>query len=205
MKKRDEIILNIIGIIPLVIGILAVLNSLYTQNPTQILWMCYISLIIIGIGILARNSFLIMSQLYIITIPLIMWNIDFFYHLFFHSSLWGIANYFFVEKTLNLGKIISLQHIFTIPLSIYAVSKIKLKRTDAWKWSFAQIFVVYAIISIFFPPEANINCVFAPCGDFNFAGINYRIVWFAAVFGMTSITTLTLNYFLKRKSKKSKS
>ena len=85
-----------------------------------------------------------MSQVYILTIPLLIWNIDFFYWLIFDKPLWGITDYFFVNNVFNLGKVISLQHLFTIPLSIYAANLIGVKRRDAWKWSFIQIILVFS-------------------------------------------------------------
>lgn len=201
MKKRlESAVLNILGIIPLILGILAVLNSLYLKNPTQILWMCYISLIVMGIGILSRKSAVIMSQVYILAIPLLAWDVDFLYRLAAGASLWGISDYFFVNKAITLGKIISLQHLVTIPMSIYAVYLIGLKKKGAWKWSFAQIILVYFVISVFFPPESNINCVFEPCVNFSL-GIPYSLSWFLVSFSMTALSVLVLNGFFFRKFK----
>jgi hypothetical protein len=200
MKKREDLILNCIGIFFLVFGILAILNSFYSGNPYQVFWLCYIGLILIGFGVLKRNSFIVMSQIYILTIPFLIWNVDFIYWIFVGDSLWGITDYFFIDKALNLGKIISLQHLFTIPVSLYVVKKIRLKRKDAWKLSFFQITIFFILGSLLTPKEANINCVFEQCTNFTL-GLPYTIEWFLIFFFMTFITSFVLNFlFFKKKN-----
>lgn len=204
MKKRNKsILLNILGIFFLAFGLLAMVNSLINEQPTQILYMCYLGLVFIGIGILTRKSFIIMSQLYILTIPLLFWDIDFLYHFIFNKSLLGITDYFFVNNAFTIGKIISLQHLFTLPLAIYAVSLIGVKRRDAWKWSFFQIILVFLAVSFISPAELNINCVFKPCLNVE-SGLPYGLTWFLAIFAMTFLSVLVLNYFLVRKKNEKK-
>lgn len=200
--KADHVILDIIGFVLFSLGVAAIMNSLFIKNPTQIFWGCYLGLIIMGVGIIKRSSFLIMSQVYILAIPLLFWDIDFLYWLLFNHPLFGITDYFFIERTLTISKLISLQHLFSIPFAIYATRKIGLERRDAWKWSFVQITLVYIIVSFFTLPESNINCVFEPCVNFSF-GIPYRITWFIIFFGMTLLTAVIVNKFLIRKLKKS--
>jgi hypothetical protein len=204
MKKKYKFwILNVFGVFFLVLGILAIINSLYIKNPMQVFWMCYVSLILIGTGILTRNSFLIMSQVYILAIPVLIWDADFLYQLILQKPLWGLTNYFFYDRALNLGKFISLQHLYTVPFALYTVHLIGLKRSDAWKLSFAQAFFVYIAISLFTTTESNINCVFNPCINVHF-GIPYRLTWFLTFFTMIFITALIINNitFFKRKLKK---
>lgn len=202
-EKTKFIILDVIGVFFLILGILAIANAVYTRNPAQILYMCYIGLIIIGIGILTKRSFIIMSQIYILAIPLFVWSIDFLYWIIFNQPFLGITDYFFINPGFDLGKIISLQHLFTIPIAIYAASLIGIKRKDAWKLSFIQIILVYLLVRFISPPELNINCVFEPCIDL-YPGPSYRLVWFIAIFSMTFITSVLLNYlpFLKIKNEK---
>lgn len=193
MKKKFQfLILDIIGIFFLVWGIIAISLSMYNQTPTQILFMCYLGIILIGIGILTRRSFIIMSQIYILAIPILFWDIDFLHWIIFNQPLFGITDYFFVVSGWTLGKIISLQHLFTVPLAIYASSIIGVKRRDAWKWSFIQITIVYLLVSWFSSPDLNVNCIFSPCIDIYF-GLPYKLTWFIIIFGMTFITSVLLN------------
>jgi len=202
-KKCKSILLNIIGVFFLILGIVAIANSTYNQNPIEILYLCYLGLILIGIGILTKRSFIIMSQVYILTIPLMVWNIDFLYWIIFNKPLFGVANYFFSEGYSIIGKIVSLQHLFTIPLSIYAAGLIGIKRKDAWKWSFIQIILVFIAVTLFSPPELNLNCVFNPCINIHF-GLPYKLTWFLTIFSITFITSVLLNLLPIMKVKKDK-
>jgi hypothetical protein len=201
-RENHFLILNLLGIVFLILGIGAIANSLYIENPSQIFWMCYLSLILIGFGILTRNSFLIVVQLNILAIPFIIWDVDFIYWIIFNRPLWGITDYFFLERTFTLGKIISLQHLFTVPISLLAVYLIKLKRKNSWVFSVIQISLVYLAVSLFTPKESNINCVFDPCINVHF-GISYRLTWFIIFFLMIMATSYCINripIFLNRQN-----
>src|SRR3989344_4856725 len=136
---NKQITINSIGIIFLIFGIAAIINTILNIDTgiAPVLWMSYICLIIIGIGVLKKDSSLIASQTAIIGIPYIIWNIDFFYQLMTNSGLLGITDYLFKSSPI-IDKIISLQHIFNLPLSLIALHLIKLKRTDFWIISITQ-------------------------------------------------------------------
>ena len=95
MKK--EVIIKILGVFLIIFGLLAMIQAISKGEPILIFWICYIGMIIIGIGCLLNKSYLISSQLNIITIPLILWDIDFFSFLMSKSTLFGLADYFFKE------------------------------------------------------------------------------------------------------------
>lgn len=199
-RKHKLLLLDILGAYFLLLGIIAISRSMLRQEPTQILYMCYIGMIVIGIGILTKRSFLIMSQIYILAIPLIIWDIDFLYWLIFHKPLWGITDYFFIEAAFNIDKFVSLQHLYTVPVAIYATKIIGLKRKDAWKWSLVQITLLYVLISLLANPVGNINCVFDPCVNISL-GLPYRVTWFLIIFSMTFIASMIINHILTRNEK----
>ena len=72
-------ILYFFGAFFLGIGLTAIFNTIYIGNTDGILWLCYMSMFIISIGMFFKDDGLIMSQLNIIFIPLLFWNVDFFY------------------------------------------------------------------------------------------------------------------------------
>lgn len=191
-KKYKFILLDIIGVFFLFLGIVSIANSMYYQHPTQILYLCYFGLIFIGIGILTKRSYIIMSQVYILAIPLSIWSIDFLYQLILNKPLLGITDYFFLNSGIYLWKITTLHHLFTVPLAIYAASLIGLKKKDAWIWSFIQIILIFIVVTLLSDPELNINCVFNPCINVYF-GLPYRLTWFLIIFTMTFITSVLLN------------
>ena len=106
----------------------------------------------------------------------------------------------FSASASTIGNIISLQHLFTIPLAIYATHLIGLKRKDAWKLSFAQISLIFLIIVLFTPRESNINCVFKPCINLSI-GLPYYLTWFLIFFLMIFLTSLILNSLSYLKSR----
>lgn len=197
MTNKKTIVLPIIGVYFLLLGITAILRSFYNNAPYQILYACYIGAILIGIGILTKKSFIILSQVYILAIPLLVWDIDFIHWLIFNKPLWGITDYFFNNPYATIDKFISLQHLYTIPLSLYTIKLIGIKRKNALNWSFIQVVVFFLIITIFSPPSLNVNCVFSSCIDVN-SGLPYVIVWFLASFSMIIITALLFSYFLRK-------
>ena len=190
-EKSKKLIINFIGILFIILGVGAIINTIYHQNLgiAPILWFSYISIILIGIGALTKNYLLIVSQLNIIAIPYIVWDIDFLYILFTGNSLLGIADYFFIPGPL-IGKIISSQHLFTMPLAIYTLYLIKIRDNYAWLISFFEVIVVFFITRLISSPEQNINCVFSPC--MNFSIPYYYLTWFVGFFIIIFVTNFVL-------------
>jgi len=182
-----------IGIFLIILGILIPIIMSVKNGPSQIFWFCYLALILIGIGILKKNDFLILSQLNIIMIPNIMWVVDFFYHLITGGPLFGIANYFFVTDY-NYFKLLSFQHIFTPPLVLYSLYKIKIRKFSkkAWIASFLQIAIIYLLTKTITFPEENINCIFQSCVNFIPTTEYYEIIWIISFFFMAIFTNLFL-------------
>lgn len=193
--------INFIGSLLFIWGIAAVIDNIFKANTgiAPVLWMSYICLIILGIGILRKNSALIASQVVIIFIPYIFWNLDFFHQLITKQSLFGITDYFFRPGELS-GKIIALQHIFNLPLSIYAMNLIGLKKSKFYIISFIQVTVVFILSRLVTNYDQNVNCVYRNCARFTF-GIPYIAEWFIAQFLMISLTS----WFLVKSFKNNKS
>ncbi len=198
--KTKSFVLTVIGTIYITLGVLAFYNAIRYAETAGILWFSYIAFFLIGLGIITRNSYLIASQINILLISYIFWNIDFFYILITSNSLWGITNYFFSPGPL-LSKIITLQHLFTIPVSLFSIYLIKLKRKDFWKFSLVQITIFFFIIRIIGSMEENVNCVFENCLPLDLSFVPYPLAWFLAHIIMIFLTTLLLTktkIFLKK-------
>lgn len=164
----------------LFIGALALFNAFYYKNPSVIFWFCYLSIPLVGIGILTQDASLVKSQLYLLAIPDLFWTIDFIYSLFAGHSLWGFVDYLF-EAGVILPKIVTMQHIITLPIIFYSLVLLKNEDKDSWKISIFQLIIVYLLTIIFTLPADNINCAYHLCGHFsiNF-GIFYPTFWFLA-------------------------
>ncbi|MGV8131241.1 MAG: hypothetical protein ACP5N7_04040 [Candidatus Pacearchaeota archaeon] len=200
-KKINKVkTVNFIGFLLFIWGIAAIIDNILKANTgiAPVLWMSYICLIILGIGILRKNSALIASQIVIIFIPYIFWNLDFFYQLITKQSLFGITDYFFRPGALS-GKIIALQHIFNLPLSIYAMSLIGLNKSKFYIISFIQVTLVFIISRLVTNYDQNVNCVYRNCANFSF-GLPHIVEWFVAQTLMILLTSwLLVKIFKKRK------
>src|SRR3989344_3041115 len=145
-EPTKKVIIYFIGFVFLIFGIAAIVNTILHVNEglAPILWFSYIGLIVLAIGCFKRDGSLIASQLCILIIPYIIWNADFFAYLIRGVSFWGTADYIFASGAF-FGRIISLQHIFNIPLSLFALYLVGLKRKDFWKISFFEVIVLFFV------------------------------------------------------------
>jgi len=193
LMKKEKINPIIAGVIFLIFGISAILDALFIlKNPLMILWLCYISLILLGIGFLTKNKTLVKSQLNLLTVPLLLWTIDFIYFLIAKNSFLGITNYFFQQGHLS-SKIITSQHLFTIPLSFYSIRFLPKRTKKPLIISLITIIIVFLASRIEGSIENNLNLVF------HFQQMNipyYPLFWFLVV-----STTIFLTNFLIRKLK----
>ena len=198
MNKR--VVLNLIGIFFVFLGVIALINTFSLGNYYGVLWFCYFALILIGIAILSNSPKFLLAQVNILTIPLIVWTIDFIYVLSTGNSFLGITDYFFSSEYL-LSKLITLQHLFTIPLSLFAIWLMKRDKKSSWKsWqiSFIEIALIFLITRIFTSYESNINCVYHFCGNIEIP-FYYPVAWFVLFFAMVLATDFLVRVIIKKR------
>jgi len=202
-----------LGIFIFLYGITAIIYSLYQGESSWIFWICYIGLVLIGIGALKKDEILIKCQLNILTIPLLIWTIDFIIILIFGNSLFNTSSYFFELKP--FAKIISLEHLFLIPLgftclfllkkqinyqkSTQPAQKLKQKAIQKSKQtkitliiSFIQIIFIFTLTRLLTSPSENVNCVFKSCTSL----VPQTNVYFPSLLLISSVIILITNYFL---------
>jgi hypothetical protein len=199
--NKKEVIIKSIGIYLLTIGILSILYALFIRKtPEQIIWLCYISLILFGAGIILKNYRILIVQSSIMLIPLIVWNIDFFYNILTGSPLWGITDYFFTEGHTTLERFISLQHVYTLPLVFFVIRSLKSPRKLSYleivKLSFIQMVIIFILGRLFTPMETNMNCVFENCLPFSLP--YYELFWFVTVILGISLSTKVIFSIIKK-------
>lgn len=191
-RKREILILNILGIFFLLWGIMQIYVSSFLTIPEQIFWYCYIGILLLGAGFLMKNPLLVGAQLTIMSIPLLLWNIDFFHFLITNRPLWGLTDYIFLTDRIAISQIISMQHLFTVPLALYGLHLMKPKRIDFWKISLAELTILYIPTRILTSPENNINCIFHNCLNI-LLPIPHIILWFLAVTVMVLLTNCVIS------------
>lgn len=200
-EKTKKIILLLIGLFFIAFGIFAIDFGIYRGKPGWIFWLCYIGMVIIGFGILTKNSYLILSQLNLLAIPLLFWNTDFIYYLVTKKSLWDITDYFFSEM-MTAARFISFEHLFLLPLSLLALYLIKITKKGAWKLSLIQLTGFFILSRLFTQPEHNVNCAFTSCFPLFPSDIWHPVRWFI-IFGafvlITNLVIIKIPLFRKRK------
>jgi hypothetical protein len=184
----NDYVRTVLGVLLLIISALAFFNVFYYNDFSIVFWFCYLSLPLVGIGILTNSSALVKSQLYILAIPDFIWTVEFVSHLINGRSILGFVDYLFLAGDV-LPKIVTLQHIIALPIIFYSLVLLKNKETGSWKISVAQLSVVYLLTLIFTSPDANVNCVYDICGYFSLnLGAWYVLLWFAVSFLMVYIS-----------------
>jgi hypothetical protein len=197
---NNRAIVLTIGIIIFLVGVLGIFNAFNYDRIYDVFWFCYLGSILLGAGIITSNVSLIKSQLYILVIPDIIWAVDFFTRLSTGKSAVGIVDYFFIETNI-LVKIVSLQHLFILPLALLAIWFIgKPIRTNnkGMLISVIQVTFIYLATLIFTPVESNVNCAYRLCSQFAWTTNLYPLIWFAGVLVMLFATRYLLNLLLKK-------
>ena len=190
--KNRNILFTVLGAFFIFLGIVAFYTGFQHGGISAVLWFSYTILLIVGIGLLFRSSYLLASQLNIIVFPYIVWNIDFFYVFFTGNSLFGITDYFFYPGRNILNQLVTLEHVFTIPVCLIAIYFFKLKRKDFWKLSAVQVTLFFFLTRIFSSVEENVNCVFENCLPFFIPLGIYPFAWFLGYGIMIALTTFLL-------------
>ncbi len=188
LNVKQIVVLDVFGLILLIFGLAAFVHARYI-NFELIFWFCYLGMILIGVGLLTTKSNLILSQLNILMIPFIIWNLDFFYQLFTERSLFGVTDYVFVNGDI-LGKIISLQHVFTLIFAVYGLYVLGIEKNKLWQISFLQGVLIFFLTRIFTSDDSNINCVFRSCMSFSLEP--YVFYWFLVLFIMVFLSDFVL-------------
>ncbi len=196
MNLKEKAI-KIFGAVFFALGVLAVVSSYNSIGFSGIFWFSNLALLFVGAGMILKKPWLIASQMNIVFIPYLFWNIDFFYVLINSESLWGITDYFFTERSFVL-QVITLEHIFIIPVAVAFLFMYKPKKFDFWKFSIAQVLMVFAILRIIGDEKSNINCVYRTCSPINFSFIPYEISWVAGYIAIILVTNLALAFILRK-------
>jgi len=194
--KTKTIILRILGTISIAYGLFAISAGIYFNRPDLVFWFCYLALILVGIGCFIKSDSLIASQINLTAGFLIFWLIDFFYQFITKEPLWNITNYFF-NQGWSIPKIVSLEHFFLLPLSLYALYLVKLKSKDFYKISIFQGISIFIILRAFNISEYNVNCAFRRCASFipeyPSTILNWLVFFFIMIF-ITNYVVVKLFY-----------
>ena len=196
--KTKNMVLYFIASIFIITLSLIIFLHIQQKLYFSLLWVCYISLALISIGIITKNSNLILSQIVILLIPDLLWIIDFIILLITGNAPLGIAKYFFTGERALLSNIVSLQHIFTIPLAIFSLYLIKIKKGHKFILIASVEMLILFILGFLIPIEYAVNCLPASivCTSIIFPKfIPYPITWLLLVFSFIIISYFIMTTF----------
>jgi len=199
MNKKEGILL-IAGSIYIALAIIAYYYSFAFGIVDDAFWFSYVTFFLIGVGLVIKDSKLIASQFNIIFIPYMIWIIDYLYVIITSKPLFHITSYVF-QNNMWLSQLITLQHIYTLPLVFFALRTYKVKTNDAWKYSILQISLFYFFIRLLTDPKSNINWVFHSELPINFL-IPYPVAWFLLFIVLILVTNLFVVSVFKKNRKK---
>ncbi|NMB67049.1 hypothetical protein GYA25_03250 [Candidatus Woesearchaeota archaeon] len=201
MEERDrETYLYVVGFVFALIYFYVFSLFIFIDDyAVGLTWMCYLGILLITIGIFLKNSDIVLSQVYLLLIPDLLWLIDFFYTLIFGHSLLGFDNFFFRTPYLE-RKILSLQHLVTPYLAIFSLYLFKpKKKLRPLLFSFLELIVMFLLGIFVFPASEGINCL----PDYNSCFFNRPLAFLNYQFGWILVESFFIltAFFILRKLK----
>ncbi|MEM4247172.1 MAG: hypothetical protein QXR48_00395 [Candidatus Woesearchaeota archaeon] len=158
MAKKERV-LNFLGWIFIALGLVSVITHVVFGNWRYAVWFCNHAMIISGLAIMYKNRFWLTAMLNWSLIPVSMWTIDFVSKVLFGIFPFGITQYMFEGPI----QIISLQHLFTVPLMLYAMHLLGRPTKWAWLGTTAHGIILWIISYFFITPDYNVNCAHQAC------------------------------------------
>ena len=151
----------IIGVILLIHWIALVIHRITTGIFPNIFFISHLALLLAAIGFFYRNNLLLSGSLIAVLIGHALWVIDLLKYIITGTSYWQYSAYFF-ELTWY-AKLLTLHHVYLIPLLIFALWKQKKFNINGWLVA-SLLYVSSSLISLLFLPRAyNINCAHFAC------------------------------------------
>jgi hypothetical protein len=130
-------------------------------EPFHLLWLCDLTLLITGIGLLLENSLLISSQIVGTLLIQLSWNLDFWLRLITGSKVFGFTEYMFSPAHPIQVKILSVFHIFLPVFLIYACLRLGYD-VRGWRWQAFLTTGVYILSFLTTNQSQDANWVLGP-------------------------------------------
>lgn len=202
--KRRELILWIIFAVISFFYIIMIIDLILSNHPIDLFWTCYIAIPLILFGLLKKNSNLILSQVIILAMNDLVWIFDFACLVILGHTVIGINQVVNFPLQTLIEKLGNIQHLFVVPLSLVALSILKVKSNyKTLLFSFMELSIFFVATLLFVPLGEFINCVHQTCITIPINFLPYPILWFIFTFSFVTISYLiitSLPIFRKRKN-----
>lgn len=184
MNLNKNFALNSIGIFLIVLGIVHLLQTIFTVEPIHVFWLCNHVLLFMGIAILFRSSFWLTAEFLVLFLGQFVWIINFIFKIF--NSPFVVIDY-------RITFIPIIVHLLTLPLGFIAIMLLKKKEKFAWKGSLLHMIVLFPFV-LYFGSYYNLNCLFRPCVNW----IPNISIYSTFVFLVYFAFIILLNFILNR-------
>jgi len=203
MKKRNSIFWIIFAVISL-FYIVMIIDLIISGNPIDLFWACYIAIPLILLGLIKKNSNLILSQVILLAINDLVWIFDFACLLILGHPVIGINQVEIFPVQTWIEKLGNIQHLFIVPLSLLALSILKTKRNyKVLLLAFLEMSIFFVATLLLVPSGEAANCVHQTCIGIQLNFLPYPVVWFLLTFGFITVSYLiitSLPVFKKKKN-----
>jgi hypothetical protein len=170
-------------------------------EPFHLLWLCDLTLLITGIGLLLNNPLLISSQVIGTLLIQLSWNLDFWLRLITGSKVFGFTEYMFSPAQPMQVRILSVFHIFLPVFLIYAIIRLGYD-LRGWRWQAYLTAGVYVLSFLTTNPLQDTNWVLGPFWKVQnvVPGWLWLVVWLMLTIAMYWIFHLFLKIFFRLKT-----
>jgi hypothetical protein len=196
-KRQKERILDALGWFFIVLGITTAGWYVLFSRWQYAFWFCNHAMIIAGIALLKRNKFWTTATLNWALVPVSMWVIDFAGKVLFDAHVLGITEYMFIGPW--WGRILSLQHLFTVPLLLYALQLLGAADKNAWLGTTAHGAILWLISYFIITPDYNVNCAHEACQSW-LRGEYYVVLWPLIAVALFYLTNAFLVWLLNSRA-----
>jgi hypothetical protein len=174
-KIRKNRIIHSLGWFFLVLGTITAGWYALFSKWQYAFWFCNHAMIITGIAILKKNNYLLTAMLNWSLLPVSAWIIDFLSRLLFGIHPLGITEYMFFGNW--WARLLSLQHLITVPLMLYALWLVGRPDKKAWAGTTIHGIILWMISYFLITPDYNVNCVHQACTTILQTLPAYQLLW----------------------------
>lgn len=152
---------TIIGLFLIFHYILLIIDRYQHDMLYNLVWISHLTLLLAAIAFLTRNNLLLSGALVSVMVVHGIWIFDFIYMVV--TGLSPIDYTAYVLELPTYRKILTVHHIYLIPLLLFTL--LKQKRVDLRGWYVAALLFAFATLSsvLFVDPSYNLNCAHTTC------------------------------------------
>lgn len=206
-KERWKSLSLWLGIILLLVWVIDLVDkstNIYGP-PSQALWFCSVMVLVLGIGFLLRSGMVLVAALAMMLVVQPPWLLDFFLQPG-GKSFDGMASYVYGPGFQPWQFLITLRHVFMIPLGVLGVALLGRKSRMAYVIVIA--FIAALLLSSYAvpPSEENMNCIHEPCipgVDFGLEGGAYSLAFYVVMTSLGLLFTAGVNAWMGYRERKS--